>query len=60
MICPNKPLKITDTNQLNRIFLRFIDKNGIELECEGDVPMVVKLFVKAVDEYLKSEWERGK
>lgn len=60
MICPNKPLKITDTKQLDRMFLRFIDKNGIQIECIGDVHMAVKLFVKAVDDYLNfnSGWER--
>lgn len=57
MIIPAKPIKITDTNQLNRIFIRFIDKNGIQIESESDIPKIIDMFVKAVDEFLKTEWE---
>lgn len=58
MIVPGKkPYKVPDMRMLNRIFIRFIDKNNIQLECENDIPRVIQLFTESVEYQLRIEWE---
>lgn len=40
---------------LIRLFFRFIDKNGIILECNGDYPRAIKMFAEAVEYHLLME-----
>ena len=54
MIIPNKHLlRISDNKQLNKLFLRFIDTNDIELECPNDVLIAIELFAKIVESQLR-------
>lgn len=42
-------LYIPDQRSLERIFIRFIDKNNIALECESDVHTVIKMFCELTE-----------
>lgn len=58
MIVPgNKPYKMPAITWLIRLFFRFIDKNGIILECNGDYPRAIKMFAEAIEYHLLMELE---
>ena len=55
MIIPKKKLKLPDTRTLDRLFLRFIDKNDIEIESPSDVAKCSTLFARCISEYFNDK-----
>ena len=50
MIIPMK-VRIIDTKQLDRMFLRFIDKNGIVIESPSDMKQYTVVFAECSNKY---------
>ena len=53
---PISELYIPDQRSLERIFIRFIDKNNIALECESDVLTAIKMFCELTEYRLTQEF----
>ena len=49
-------LYIPDDKSLKRIFIRFIDKNDIALECESDIYTAIKMFCELTENRLTQEF----
>lgn len=54
MIVPNN-LKLPDTKTMDRLFLRFIDKNGIVIESVSDVDKCLELFIECISKYFNEK-----
>lgn len=56
MILP-KTFKLPDTKTVDRLFLRFIDKNGIEIEAPSDLVKCSEFFSDCICKYFRDKWE---
>jgi len=51
-------LYIPDQRSLERIFIRFIDKNDIELECPGDINTAIRMFCELTEYRLRQNFAK--